>query len=1357
MVVECLTFLDGLIQDYIKSVPGKIKDTNKSRKEELAVLEKCAKHYYFPLDELGFDYEGLTEHVKRDLLEAIHECIQETNLEKKCHLEETTISRACEFATVYHSCEGKKREYVEQFLTNCIYSIRDYWISKIPVEQKAYMSKFAEDYDANRRHADEQEKTENKKDLHTRMERKLISAYDRERNNNPSYRMMHNYSKDLMPVGILDVLKTTVTFDSKPDTLKMSEQDALITNEFSVQKAINYTREKENCADICLYGKGGQGKTIALLHLSLRDSVATNKRGYCVFVPLRSLEGSIADYILHATFGGERDLYQTFVEEYQEKHDLPPILLILDGFNEITKAKRAKIKNEIEQLKQHNIQFLITSRYDVSGELDFSSRMVRLSLEDLERQQVEKYLEMNGISLPDKKDPVWKLLTTPLMLYLYILSEKEVPESSLVVLQKRKNAGALIWNYIQQEINRVSRSGENMGTVAVLSEYIAPFIAFQMVQDNNKFSISLREMEKYLRMSSQAYKKDKRNSVLLDDLTEKVLKDPKFQQDILYETLVHDLCLFVELSNSVQFVHQHFRDALAALFLYQKATSDLDMMVNFLTDEPYQYVFDYLIDYNQAFDLDGKHSWWTTIWDHYRNNHASYSEEINGVFLEKMLELYRRSFGSDISDVEFGDMDLSRVSLQEYKLTNSRNHFVNSTITRRTFCGEGHSMRVCEISYVKNGTVFSASNDTTMRLWNMKTKKNAVINSGLPHKHYLRCAQVCPTNEKRLVSAGDDKTVFLWNLHQGEWRYKTLGTAKDWIYSISWAKNGSYVVYGDRSGNIRSVELSGAKQREFSRHSQGVRCIKCAKNNLFASGDEGGLVCIWDAGDSNPICTFNMGKRIKSIHWLHDDDYIAILIEDGVFILDYAYLIANPINIIYEDYKGIVWKEDYSKACIASFRSFQEDDYICIFTLNSISIKKCSYSNSDNMTRLQVDDVASGSLNIEESGVVSCASWDNSCKNVVFATKNGSVWNCKLFQKEVVSERLHIQRISEGNTNSARCSAWSDVSAVLAAGYDDGYIRLWDVKNQRCRHVIKGHYDSVKCIAWEPCAVERFVSGSDDGSLKIWRISGGDPETLISDGSPINDVIWLSNDRIVAVTDEDGVLFCNPQTRKVYHSKEGHTKSIYSVVSCSTDNVVATAGNDMHICLWDITDFSCIKFVRNYKTTHREPIRGLAFNPMRNILYSGANDGQIFYRHFNSKKNTMGQDVHDMPRFHNDFIYGITISKNNKYVISCSPDMTIGIWDATNDQFLAKGSDHMDFLWDVSPSPRIKDKYFFSSSSSDGTTRVWDITQVDTPQITSEYCLPVLAGTDIVGCDFSGAHIFDDNLQRLIIANGGSI
>ncbi|KAG9069603.1 hypothetical protein KI688_010507 [Linnemannia hyalina] len=96
----------------------------------------------------------------------------------------------------------------------------------------------------------------------------------------------------------------------------------------------------------------------------------------------------------------------------------------------------------------------------------------------------------------------------------------------------------------------------------------------------------------------------------------------------------------------------------------------------------------------------------------------------------------------------------------------------------------------------------------------------------------------------------------------------------------------------------------------------------------------------------------------------------------------------------------------------------------------------------------------------------------------------------------------------EGHTGAVYSVAYSPCGKWILSGSEDKTARLWSGEDDSwsCVAVANGCSEAVKSVAWNPVMPMEFVTGSDDGSVRVWRISSveaGDVSICMHWGSHI--------------------------------------------------------------------------------------------------------------------------------------------------------------------------------------------------------------------------------------------------------------
>ena len=166
---------------------------------------------------------------------------------------------------------------------------------------------------------------------------------------------------------------------------------------------------------------------------------------------------------------------------------IPSIVLLLDGFNEIT-VKKKELLLELNHLVEQcpGIQVVITSRYDMRGNFNWGHwNLVRLR--ELEEEKVDAYLQGKGLAVPGP-GRLWGLLGNPMMLTLYAASceVQAYQKNSRYCCFKEtvETTGELLWNFIEAQVAKLpDRVGPDEGQVVYywfLLKYLLPGLGYEM-------------------------------------------------------------------------------------------------------------------------------------------------------------------------------------------------------------------------------------------------------------------------------------------------------------------------------------------------------------------------------------------------------------------------------------------------------------------------------------------------------------------------------------------------------------------------------------------------------------------------------------------------------------------------------------------------------------------------------------------------------------------------------------------------------------------------------------------------------------------------------------------------------------
>jgi eukaryotic-like serine/threonine-protein kinase len=195
----------------------------------------------------------------------------------------------------------------------------------------------------------------------------------------------------------------------------------------------------------------------------------------------------------------------------------------------------------------------------------------------------------------------------------------------------------------------------------------------------------------------------------------------------------------------------------------------------------------------------------------------------------------------------------------------------------------------------------------------------------------------------------------------------------------------------------------------------------------------------------------------------------------------------------------------------------------------------------------------------------------------------------------------------------------------LAAGLEDGTVRIFDVKKKKLLHTVPAHKGPIWGLDFFPEAQgrdNRFVTVSDDGTMKVWNLSDKEVTLHRSFGSKDGATAGV---RAVAVDQFGSNIVTGDRGGKVkvwnmqaenadkpqHEFDHGGTVTAVAFSKDTNGAMVASAGIDKTIKVWDVlNDRQRSEPLRG----HKGPVYAVAFSPgsdEKQVLASAGWDGTV--------------------------------------------------------------------------------------------------------------------------------------------------
>lgn len=203
------------------------------------------------------------------------------------------------------------------------------------------------------------------------------------------------------------------------------------------------------------------------------------------------------------------------------------------------------------------------------------------------------------------------------------------------------------------------------------------------------------------------------------------------------------------------------------------------------------------------------------------------------------------------------------------------------------------------------------------------------------------------------------------------------------------------------------------------------------------------------------------------------------------------------------------------------------------------------------------------------------------------------IWNTETGDLERELVVPHTREPAEWAKMIAWTPAWSHCGRLVACGYGDSIIRLWDLTTCEIVKSLRGHRQKVNNVVWSPDG-NTLASCADDSLIMLWDV---EREVCIAELvghiNGVNTIAWHPNENILASASLDTeVRLWDTQSCKCIKRLPGHNHMVITVVWSPDGKLLASSSHDGTIRLWNPQTGSQQHILEG----HRGPVSCITFS-----------------------------------------------------------------------------------------------------------------------------------------------------------------
>jgi len=268
---------------------------------------------------------------------------------------------------------------------------------------------------------------------------------------------------------------------------------------------------------------------------------------------------------------------------------------------------------------------------------------------------------------------------------------------------------------------------------------------------------------------------------------------------------------------------------------------------------------------------------------------------------------------------------------------------------------------------------------------------------------------------------------------------------------------------------------------------------------------------------------------------------------------------------------------------------------------------------------------------------------------------------------------------------------------TIVSGSMDGSIRVWDIKTGKLLKIFQGHKKWINTVAISQNG-EMIVSASSDKTIKVWNFKTGKLiKTLQVYSNIISVAISPNGKKIVSASyDHQDINIWDIKTGKRFKVLQGHKKAVTSIAISSNGEMIVSSSEDKTIKVWNMETGELLKTLQG----HQDTVISVAISSNGKRIASGSRDKTIKIWSIQTGK------LLKTLQGHQKIVISVAISSNGKRIASGSGDKTIKIWDIETGKLIRTLEGHKYGINSLAIDSKEKT---IVSCSDDKSIKVWNI------------------------------------------------
>ena len=192
-----------------------------------------------------------------------------------------------------------------------------------------------------------------------------------------------------------------------------------------------------------------------------------------------------------------------------------------------------------------------------------------------------------------------------------------------------------------------------------------------------------------------------------------------------------------------------------------------------------------------------------------------------------------------------------------------------------------------------------------------------------------------------------------------------------------------------------------------------------------------------------------------------------------------------------------------------------------------------------------------------------------------------------------------------GHTGDVLDIAFSPDGTLLASTSDDKTVSVWNTADGQVLHIFEGYEGGTLNVSFSPDGT-RLLTSSKDGEIKMWDTNGNELYALNENAFVLHSV-YAPDGFYFATADFNTIKTWNATNGKEVRAWESDQLGVETLAYSNDGQMLISGGGNGSIDLWDINTATLLKTLAG----HHGTITGILFSSDGRTMITSSSDGTV--------------------------------------------------------------------------------------------------------------------------------------------------